>query len=382
MTKFYKRKCLPVGLFKKDTVVLDEKNKKIRLVVMGIGVILIALILIMNLLLGFGRKSRAVVYYRDGKNVIYDIKKDKVIDGEYMCFNSSFVDFSKTGAGVFKAHYDSDISYRAEKNGNSFDIYYTDKKGNEQLVAPEMNAMRFAQNGKDCILFKSDKNGTYDTYFVSDGNVEHMFDGCSDAMAVGNKKSRYYIFNKDNKAMFFNFKKEPYDMGTGNVDADTLSISADDRKLMAVSEGDRKLYVLNINNVEDSTANGLEVGENVIKASFTGLKSDFAFLDASGDFYYSSNGYTFKEDENVKKFEAGFDVMTMYYLKENGDFYSIYVGDEKKLDEGIEDFAYAGSNSAAVIKDFDKKIKQGDICYINKHNITEIGKTAEKFKRY
>ena len=64
--------------------------------------------------------------------------------------------------------------------------------------------------------------------------------------------------------MFFNFKKEPFDIGTGTIDADTLSISADDRRLMAVSEGDRKLYVLNINNVENSTSNGLEVGKNVI----------------------------------------------------------------------------------------------------------------------
>lgn len=371
-----------MGLLQKDTAVFDEKNKKIRICTIAIGILLISAILIMNLFMGFGRKSRAVVYYRDGKNVIYNIKKDKVIDGEYMCFNSSFIDFSKIGAGIFKAHYDSEVFYRAKKNGDSFDIYYTDKNGREQLIAQEINAMRFAQNGKDCILFKSEKSGTYDTYFVSDGKTEHMFDGCYDAMAVGNKKSRYYIFNKDNKAMFFNFKKEPFDIGTGTIDADTLSISADDRRLMAVSEGDRKLYVLNINNVENSTSNGLEVGKNVIKASFTGLKNDFAFLDAEGDFYYSSNGYTFKEDENVKKFEAGFDVMTMYYLKENGDLYSIYVGDEKKLDEGIEDFAYAGSNSLAVIKNFDKKIKQGDICYISKHNITETGKTAEKFKKY
>ena len=164
-------------------------------------------------------------YHDDCDNIledIYNIKKDKVIDGEYMCFNSSFIDFSKTGAGIFKAHYDSEVFYRAEKNGDSFDIYYTDKNGREQLIAQEINAMRFAQNGKDCILFKSEKSGTYDTYFVSDGKTEHMFDGCYDAMAVGNKKSRYYIFNKDNKAMFFNFKKEPFDIGTGTIDADTL----------------------------------------------------------------------------------------------------------------------------------------------------------------
>ncbi len=151
---------------------------------------------------------------------------------------------------------------------------------------------------------------------------------------------------------------------------------------MVVSNGERKLYVYNLNVTEGNTSEALEVGKSVIKASFTGLKSDFAFLDASGDFYYSSGGYTFLEDEDVKKFETGYDVMSVYYLKNSGEFYSFYVGDEKKLDDGIEDFCYTGSNNTAVIKEYNNMIKTGKLYLIDGKNVTETDFNIERFCKY
>ena len=243
--------------------------------------------------------------------------------------------------------------------------------------------MRFAQNGKDAILFELNESGNYNLYFILNGKEKNYFENCLDAMAIGAKKSEYFIYTQnDGKTMFYNFNKEPFELKISGVDIESASLSADKRKFMFIAGAERKLYVFNIDMTEETATNALEVGQGIIKASFTGLKSDFAFLDSKNDFYYSSGGYTFKEDENVKKFEAGFDVMTMYYLKNNGEFYSIYVGKEKKMDEDIEDFYYIGSNNTAVIKYFDNDNNEGNLCFISSSNVSESDIKIERFLRY
>ena len=374
-----------VGFFKKDTAVFNSTDKKIRNIFVVCCVLVLIIILFLNFFVGVGKSIRPVIFYSNGKNLIYNTKDNSYLDNEYTSYYSGFIDFNKTGEREFKAHFDSDTYFKAQKNGDAFDIYYFDKN-DWNYVLGGISAMRFAQNGKDAVFFEPNENGNYTSYFFSNGNTEKMFENCSDAMAVGNEKSEYFVYDyvsEDvNKAMFSNFKDEPFELNIGSGDMDTVSLSADDRKLMIVSNGERKLYVYNLNVTEGNTTEALEVGKSVIKASFTGLKNDFAFLDAEGDFYYSSGGYTFLEDEDVKKFETGYDVMSLYYLKNNGEFYSFYVGEEKKLDEGVEDFCYFGSNNTAVIKDYDKMLKKGKLYLISSSNVTETDIDIERFCKY
>ncbi|MCJ7856518.1 hypothetical protein MUJ63_09480 [Lachnospiraceae bacterium NSJ-143] len=371
--------------FANDTAVLDSKNKKIRNIIVAAGCLFVAVILALNIFLGFGRVSRPVIYYNDEKTMIYDINGESSVLDSYSSFANGFIDLSKTGGGEFKAHFDSKTYYKAEKHDDRFSIsYFNGKKW--LFVSEGITAMRFAQNGKDALIFEPDTKGTYTLYFVSGGKLKKMFEGCSDAAAVGRKSSEYLVYEQVNNSksvtMFSNFKDKPFELGVSQMDADTAALSADGRKLMLVSGDERKLYVFNMNVSGGNTADGIEVGKSVIKASFTGLKNDFAFLDSSGDFYYSSSGYTFKEDEDVKKFEAGYDVMTVYYLKNNGDYYSFYVGDEKKLSGDVKDFYYAGSDNSAVIMEFNKYLKKGKLCVISRKNITETDNEIEAFYRY
>ena len=74
--------------------------------------------------------------------------------------------------------------------------------------------------------------------------------------------------------------------------------------------------------------------------------------------------------------------MSVYYLKNSGEFYSFYVGDEKKLDDGIEDFCYAGSNYTAVIKEYNNMIKTGKLYLIDGKNVTETDFNIERFCKY
>lgn len=375
-----------MGFFKKDTAVLSKTDKKIRTIfVIGCILVLFA-IFVLNLFVGLGKSMRPVIFFSNGKNIIYSIRDNAVLDNEYVSYYSGFIDFNKTGEREFKAHFDSKTYFKAEKNGNTYDVYYFDENKLNH-VASNIIAMRYAQNGTDAVFFEPDENGTYTSYFFSNGETEKMFDSCTDAMAVGNDKSEYFIYNRADEskvetAMFYNFKDAPFELNIGSGDMDTVALSADERKFMVVSNGERKLYVYNLNVTEGNTTEALEVGKSVIKASFTGLKSDFAFLDANGDFYYSSGGYTFLEDEDVKKFEPGYDVMSVYYLKNNGEYFSFYVGEEKKLDEGIEDFYYAGSNNTAVIKDYNKMIKTGRLNLIDGKNVTETDFDIERFCKY
>ncbi len=375
-----------MGFFKKDTAVLNKTDKKIRAVVVLGCIFVLFVLFILNVFLDMGKSIRPVIFFSNGKNIIYSIKNNSVIDDTYVSFYSGFIDFNKTGARELKAHFDSETYYKTEKNGDAYDVYFFNGvKWN--FIAENICAMRFAQNGKDAVLFESDGNGTYTTYFFSGNKIEKMFDLCTDAMAVGTDKSDYFIYNaySDGQAettMFYNFKDTPFELGMGSGDLDTVSVSADDRKMMIVSNGERKIYIYSLNVAEGNTAEALEIGKSVIKASFTGLKNDFAFLDASGDFYYSSGGYTFLEAEDVKKFETGYDVMSVYYLKNNGEFYSFYVGEEKKLDEGVEDFCYSGSNNTAVIKDYNRMIRTGKLYLINSSNVTETDFNIERFCKY
>ncbi len=375
-----------MGFFKKDTAVLSKTDKKIRTIfVIGCILVLFA-IFVLNLFVGLGKSMRPVIFFSSGKNIIYSIRDNAVLDDDYVSYYSGFIDFNKTGEREFKAHFDSKTYFKTEKSGEAYKVYYFDEKQWNQ-VADNIIAMRFAQNGTDAIFFEPDENGTYTSYFFTGGKIEKMFDYCTDAMAIGNDKSEYFIYNttagdSGETAMFYNFKDTPFELNIGSGDMDTVSLSADNRKFMVVSNGERKLYVYNLNVTEGNTSEALEVGKSVIKASFTGLKSDFAFLDANGDFYYSSGGYTFLEDEDVKKFETGYDVMSVYYLKNSGEFYSFYVGDEKKLDDGIEDFCYAGSNNTAVIKEYNNMIKTGKLYLIDGKNVTETDFNIERFCKY
>ena len=375
-----------MGFFKKDTAVLSKTDKKIRTIfVVGCILVLFA-IFVLNLFVGLGKSMRPVIFFSGGKNIIYSIRDNTVLDNDYVSYYSGFIDFNKTGEREFKAHFDSQTYFKTEKNGEAYTVYYFDEK-QWNKVADNIIAMRFAQNGTDAVFFEIDENGTYTIYFFTGGKIEKMFDYCTDAMAIGNDKSEYFIYNttagdSGETAMFYNFKDAPFELNIGSGDMDTVSLSADNRKFMVVSNGERKLYVYNLNVTEGNTSEALEVGKSVIKASFTGLKSDFAFLDANGDFYYSSGGYTFLEDENVKKFETGYDVMSVYYLKNSGEFYSFYVGDEKKLDDGIEDFCYTGSNNTAVIKEYNNMIKTGKLYLIDGKNVTETDFNIERFCKY
>ena len=97
-----------MGFFKKDTAVLNKTDKKIRAVVVLGCIFVLFVLFILNVFLDMGKSIRPVIFFSNGKNIIYSIKNNSVIDDTYVSFYSGFIDFNKTSARELKAHFDSE----------------------------------------------------------------------------------------------------------------------------------------------------------------------------------------------------------------------------------------------------------------------------------
>jgi len=352
---------------------LGDENNKTRNIIAIVCVTAIICILGLNIIWGVGKAERDIIYKSGGSAKLYSISDKKVSDIEYSYYSDKFIDFEKEDKNVFRTHFDVEVFYEAEKTDDGYDILFFD--GDKKAAAAKnMSAMRFGQNGIDAIFFERNENGTYKSFLYNGKECIKISDNCTDATVCG-EKSQYVIYEENGKAMFSNLKKEPFEMGINAFDASSVMLSQDERSLMLISSEERELYIYNINMVEGNTSNAVKVTDGVKYASFTSMKGDYFFVDENDKFFYSSGGYTFEEDSDIKKAEAGYDVMNIYYLKEDGSLYSFYVGDKKLIYEGAEDFYYIGARKLAIIKD-------GKLLILENKKVTDSYIDADEFLKY
>ena len=340
----------------RDKIVLGHKEKKVRNIVGGICAAAVCAVIILNVFMGFGKTVRPVIYGYENEIYSYNINNgENVIAQEYLKTFKGLINFDDVKAEKIKYETGKDVFYYGNKTGqNGWEVHFSDGK-RDYVLKDNIKYMRFAQNGEDVVLFE--ENGdTCRAYFFRNGNCDFEIESCFDATVIGDGKSEYIIYEAADesggtKTMFSNFKDQPFELGVKGFAPESAMMSPDSRKFMVIAGENRSLYVFNINNVNKSTEGGISVGENVETASFTGLKNDFGFIDSNGDFYYSSGGYTFKEDENINKAEFAFDTLTVFYVKDDGSLIRFYVGGKTPVASGIKDICYIGSNNLACITD-------------------------------
>ena len=81
---------------------------------------------------------RPVIFFSNGKNVIYSIKDNAVLNDEYVSYYSGFIDFNRTGEREIKAHFDSKTYFKAEKTAilMMFTILMKNNGNAQQTILP------------------------------------------------------------------------------------------------------------------------------------------------------------------------------------------------------------------------------------------------------
>ncbi|MCI1960288.1 MAG: hypothetical protein LKJ25_11790 [Clostridia bacterium] len=291
-------------LDKKNDIKLTETDKKIRLAAFFIGLIIIAAFAVMYLF-GFGKSFFSVDYKKNGTVYSYSPKNGKI--------TLATID--------------------ADKN--------PDFEG--------WDYVRPYNSGKTALLSSENSDNTFKIGYYDGKRVKDIVSSCTDAAMAG----KYCIYESDGEIYFSNIKDKPIDMKVRGPLSETVELSSDGRYILLISGNNRQLNIFSIDISGEKITGGTKLFESVKTASFTGRKHDIGFIDSNNNFYFSSNGYADKEDENISNLTTGSDTMSFYYLKNNDAVIRFNEGKKKELVSGIKDFAYIGNNKICVLKDFD-----------------------------
>lgn len=290
-------------LSKKNEAELTGTDKKIRMAAFFIGLIIIVAIALLYFLFGFGKRYFTVEYEKNGMMFLYSPKDGKVAKFET---NDKTPDF---------------------KGWDNVKLY---------------------DNGKTALLSSKNSDNTLKLGYYDGKEIKNIADSCTDAAMAGG----YCIYESGGKIYFSNIKNKPVYMGISGLLSETVKISPDGRFILLISGENRQLNVFTLDITEKTISGGNKLIDNVKTASFSGRKHDIGFIDNNNDFYFSSDGYTSKSDENVSDLTSGSDTMAFYYLKNNDTVMRYNEGKKKEIVSGVKDFAYLGSNDICVLKDF------------------------------